>query len=46
MIEIIINANSTKCAVMQMQRYFGVAITQRYGEVVLVFIYDIGKGTI
>jgi AraC-like DNA-binding protein len=46
MLEIKINANSTEGDVNQMQSYFGGEISERWGEYVLEFDNDIGKGLI
>lgn len=46
MIEIKINADSTEGALNQMQGYFGGKITDSFGEYILEFNSEIGKGTI
>lgn len=46
MIEIKIHAVNTEDAVLQMQGYFGGEISRRYGEYILDFDSDVGKGTI
>ena len=46
MIEVKIDAKSTEDGIQQMQAYLGGEITERYGEFILEFHNDLGKGSI